>query len=64
MKSTVSPENPENAKTQTASDPMTLLKRLKLAFLDDYKCERQGYDPYDTSRGRVPDVWSSKRKRA
>ena len=41
-----------------------LFKRLKLELLDQYVCEKRGYDPYDTARGRVPDVWSTKRKRA
>jgi hypothetical protein len=41
-----------------------VLSRIKLAFLDEYTCERRGYDPYDTSKGRAPDIWMSKRKRA
>jgi len=40
------------------------LTRLKLALLDEYKCEQTGYDPYDTSRSQTRDVWSGKRKRA
>ena len=40
------------------------MTKIKLAFLDDYVCEKRGYDPYDTSRGRAPDVWAAKRKRA
>lgn len=41
-----------------------LLKRLKLELLDQYVCEKRGYDPYDTSKGRSPDLWACKRKRA
>jgi len=41
-----------------------LLKRFKLELLDQYVCEKKGYDPYDTSRGRAPDIWAKKRKRA
>jgi hypothetical protein len=64
MKRTERPAQPETAKPQSASDPMSVLGRLTPAFLDDYQCEKQGYDPYDTSSGRVPDVWRTKRKRA
>jgi hypothetical protein len=65
MKKTTSPAQPADAKTTTAErDPLTVLSRIRLAFLDDYTCEKRGYDPYDTSRGRSPDVWTSKRKRA
>lgn len=41
-----------------------VFKRLRLELLDQYVCEKRGYDPYDTSRGLSPDIWSSKRKRA
>ena len=41
-----------------------LLKRFKVELLDQFVCEKRGYDPYDTSRGRAPDIWSKKRKRA
>jgi len=51
-------------KTKTAKPPVDVLKRFKLEFLDQYVCEKRGYDPYDTSRGRAPDIWSTKRKRA
>ena len=47
-----------------ASAPVDILKRFKLELLDQYVCEKRGYDPYDTSRGRAPDIWSIKRKRA
>jgi hypothetical protein len=47
-----------------SSDPVNLLKRIKLEFLDEYVCEKRGYDPYDTSRGRAPDIWRAKPKRA
>jgi hypothetical protein len=51
---------------QQKTNPLSpeLLKRFKLEFLDQYVCEKRGYDPYDTSRGISPDVWSTKRKRA
>jgi len=65
MKKTTGPAQPANhSKTESASDPMSALNRIKLAFLDEYVCEKSGYDPYDTSRGRAPDIWASKRKRA
>ena len=52
-------------KTQAARAPKDdLLKRFKLELLDQYVCEKKGYDPYDTARGRAPDIWSTKRKRA
>jgi len=51
-------------KNQTALPPSDLLKRFKLELLDQYVCEKRGYDPYDTSKDRSPDVWSKKRKRA
>ena len=45
-------------------NPPDVLTRIKLAFLDDYTCEKQGYDPYDTCRNRAtPDIWVNKRKR-
>jgi len=47
-----------------ASAPVDILKRFKLELLDQYVCEKRGYDPYDTSKGRAPDIWSTKRKRA
>jgi len=52
----------KNQKTNQLSPE--LLKRFNLEFLDQYVCEKRGYDPYDTSKGISPDVWSSKRKRA
>jgi hypothetical protein len=51
-------------KNKTATLPPDLLKRFKLELLDRYVCEKRGYDPYDTSKGRSPDIWSTKRKRA
>lgn len=63
MKKTTGPAQPANH-SKTDSNPMTALERIKLAFLDEYVCEKTGYDPYDTSRGRSPDIWASKRKRA
>jgi hypothetical protein len=51
-------------KNQTATPPPNLLKRFKLELLDQYVCEKRGYDPYDTQKDRSPDVWSKKRKRA
>ena len=70
MKTTKGPARPAPgksigpSKTTTPSDPLSVLNRIKLAFLDDYVCEKRGYDPYDTSRGRAPDIWAAKRKRA
>jgi hypothetical protein len=64
MKRAERPVQPETAKPPSASDSVSVLGRLTLASLDDCPCEKQGYDPYDTSSGRVPDVWAAKRKRA
>ena len=65
MKKTTGPAQPaNNSSTKSASDPLSVLSRIKLAFLDEYVCEKSGYDPYDTSRGRAPDIWASKHKRA
>jgi hypothetical protein len=64
MKRTSSPATPRIATTQQPSDPLNLLRRIRLEFLDEYVCEKQGYDPYDTSKGRAPDAWAAKRKRA
>jgi hypothetical protein len=64
MKRTTSPATPASTTAQQPSNPLDLLKRIKLEFLDEYMCEKRGYDPYDTSRGRAPDIWTSKRKRA
>jgi hypothetical protein len=70
MKRTAGPAKPgtERAasadKTVPPSDPLGVLSRIKLAFLDEYTGENRGYDPYDTSKGRAPDIWMSKRKRA
>jgi len=46
------------------AEPLAVLKRIKLEFLDDFVCEKRGYDPYDTVKNRTPDVWTKKRKRA
>jgi hypothetical protein len=70
MKRTAGPANPGTERAVPAeeaappSDPLAVLSRIKLAFLDEYTCEKRGYDPYDTSKGRAPDIWMSKRKRA
>jgi hypothetical protein len=64
MKRTERPAKPGTRETRPESDPLSVLSRIKLAFLDEYTCEKRGYDPYDTSRGRAPDIWMSKRKRA
>ena len=34
-----------------------------LALMGEYKGEQNGYDPYDTSRGRLWDAWGVERKR-
>jgi hypothetical protein len=52
----------KNQKTHELSPE--LLKRFNLEFLDQFVCEKRGYDPYDTSKRISPDVWSTKRKRA
>ena len=64
MKRTTRPARPASTTAQQPSGPLDLLKRIRLEFLDEYVCEKRGYDPYDTSKGRSPDIWSSKRKRA
>jgi hypothetical protein len=64
MKHTTNRSKPASATAQQQSNPLDLLKRMRLEFLDDYACEKRGYDPYDTSKGRAPDIWSAKRKRA
>jgi hypothetical protein len=66
MKHTVRPAEPAATQASSASDPRCALKRInriRLEFLDEYTCEKHGYDPYDSSRGRAPDIWSTKRKR-
>jgi hypothetical protein len=64
MKRTVQPAKPGTAQAVKESNPLSILSRIKLAFLDEYTCEKRGYDPYDTSRTATPDIWASKRKRA
>jgi hypothetical protein len=64
MKHKPSLANPAITTAQQQSEPLELLRRIRLEFLDEYVCEKRGYDPYDTSRGRVPDAWAAKRKRA
>jgi len=65
MKRTVRPTSPGTAQaTASAANPLDVLNRIKLAFLDDYTCEKRGYDPYDTSTRAKPDIWAAKRKRA
>jgi hypothetical protein len=55
---------PESASSQSENDPMALLARMTSGLLDQYRCEKHGYNPYDTSAGRKPDIWLAKRKRA
>jgi hypothetical protein len=64
MKRTARPAKPGTDETVQASNPLSAPSGIKLAFLDEYTCEKRGYDPYDTSKGRAPDIWMSKRKRA
>jgi hypothetical protein len=67
MKHTTGPARPDTEKAipvEPSADALAVLSRIKLAFLDEYTCERRGYDPYDTSKGRAPDIWMSQRKRA
>jgi hypothetical protein len=63
MKRTAGPAKPGTAESLPKSDPLSVLSRIKLAFLDEYTREKRGYDPYDTSKGRAPDIWMSKPKR-
>jgi hypothetical protein len=63
-RTTTIPVKRATATTHQPSDPLTLLRRIELEFLDEYVCEKRGYDPYDTSKGRAPDIWATKRKRA
>jgi hypothetical protein len=58
------PAKPGTARALAASSPISVLSRIKLALLDEYKGEQTGYDPYDTSGMRSRDLWSGKRKRA
>lgn len=51
-------------KNQAGQARPDLLKRFKLELLEQYVCEKRGYDPYDTSKDRSPDIWACKRKRA
>ena len=64
MKRTAGPAKPGTEEPSQSSDPLSVPGRIKLAFLDESTCEKRGYDPYDTSKGRGPDIWASKRKRA
>ena len=66
MKRTDQPASTRGAQALPSSetDPMSLLSRMTLGLFENYTCEKQGYDPYDTSRNRKPDIWRQKRKRA
>jgi hypothetical protein len=64
MKRIPRPTQPTRSTTVAASNPLQALNRIKLALLEEYTDEKRGYDPYDTSRDRAPDIWASKRKRA
>jgi hypothetical protein len=64
MKRTDHPASPERTEPKSEMDPISLLGRMTMGLLDNYACEKQGYDPYDTTRNRKPDVWRQKRKRA
>jgi hypothetical protein len=65
MKRTAGPAKPgAGREAAPPSDALTAPSRIKLACLDEYTCEKRGYDPYDNARGRAPDIWMSKRKRA
>jgi hypothetical protein len=63
MKRTDQPAQPEATQSRSSADPMAALNRLTLGLLNEFTCEKQGYDPYDT-RARKLDIWRSKRKRA
>ncbi len=60
----VRPAAPDTTESVSESDSLSVLSRIQLAFLDEYTCEKRGYDPYDNSKSRVPDIWARKRKRA
>jgi len=63
--STETPPAQPREQAAASKDPSNVSSRIRLAFLDEYSCEKRGYDPYDTSRHRAtPDVWVNKRKRA
>jgi hypothetical protein len=64
MKRADAAAQPQSAQTPSDSEPISRLSRMTLGFLDGYTCEKQGYDPYDTTRNRKPDIWRQKRKRA
>jgi hypothetical protein len=64
MKRSARPTKPDLSTPKADSDPLAVLSRIKLEFLDEYAGEKRGYDPYDTSKDRTPDVWRFKRKRA
>jgi hypothetical protein len=63
MKRTTHPRELGTTEAPATSDPLSVLSRIRPEFLDEYTCEKQGYDPYDTSKRLAPDVWTSKRKR-
>lgn len=64
MKRTEGPAKPPTDPTDSVEGLQSLMSRLQLAFLEDFSHERQGYDPYDSSKSRSPDIWANKRKRA
>jgi hypothetical protein len=64
MKRTAPTTQPIRSIAVPEPNPLKALSRIKLAFLDEYTDEKRGYDPYDSSKGRAPDIWASKRKRA
>ena len=64
MKRTPSPPKSAITSTHEAVNPLEVLKRIKLEFLEESVSEKRGYDPYDTSTAGKPDVWAAKRKRA
>ncbi len=51
-------------KKKAAMPSPDVFKRFQLELLDEYVCEKRGYDPYDTSKDHSRDIWASKRKRA
>jgi hypothetical protein len=64
MKRTDRPAGPDTAQSEPPSNPLSVLSRINLAFLDEFSCEKRGYDPYDSGKARGPEIWGSKRKRA
>lgn len=64
MKRTAGPARQPADQTDTIEGLESVMSRIQLACLEDFTQERRGYDPYDSSKSRSPDIWALKRKRA